>query len=169
MFISAVKLGILTWRLIEIALPLESASSGHSWSCSFWHWLHFSVKQVTAWIIHTFQGMGNVGNHWKRSSKGRWGKVDSLKIKNKISYNTLQHNILNIIDLVSANGAFNFNNQGIFLLSLSIIFNYLFIFVHLSNFWRAEDLIPVFWMPAVIIITRWGCLCQWKWRGWMRY
>ena len=37
MFISAVKLGILTWGWMETDSSLEPASSGHSKNCSFWH------------------------------------------------------------------------------------------------------------------------------------
>ena len=37
MFISAVKLGILTWGWMETDSLLEPASSGQSKNCSFWH------------------------------------------------------------------------------------------------------------------------------------
>ena len=37
MFVSAVKLGILTWGSMRIYLLLEPASRGHSRNCSFWH------------------------------------------------------------------------------------------------------------------------------------
>ena len=37
MFISAEKLGILTWTGMEFDSLLEPASSGHSRNCSFWH------------------------------------------------------------------------------------------------------------------------------------
>ena len=48
MFISAVKLGILTWGSMGIDLFLEPASSGHSKNCSFLalpHWLHFPTLE----------------------------------------------------------------------------------------------------------------------------
>ena len=46
MFISAVKLGILTWRCMEIDSLLEPASSGHSKNCSFIGFLFQTLRLV---------------------------------------------------------------------------------------------------------------------------
>ena len=49
MFISAVKLGILTWGSIWIDSLLEPASSGQSRNCSFWHFCVGFIFQQHLW------------------------------------------------------------------------------------------------------------------------
>jgi len=53
MFISAVKLGILTWESMGMESFLEPASRGHLKNCNFLPlvcWLHFSALEVLAFI-----------------------------------------------------------------------------------------------------------------------
>ena len=47
MFISAVKLGILTWGSIGIDSPFEPASSGHSKNCIFCHFCNGCLDEMT--------------------------------------------------------------------------------------------------------------------------
>ena len=49
MFISAVKLGILTWWWMEIDSLPEPASSGHLQFLALLHWLNFTVSEVHTW------------------------------------------------------------------------------------------------------------------------
>lgn len=47
-------------------------------------------------------------------------------------------------------------------LSLSVFF--FFLSTSVFSFWKSKNMIHPIWMPAVIIITRWVCLCWRKWR-----
>lgn len=42
----ATKLDILTWKSMGTGSLLESAPSGHSWSCNLW--LRFSTQEIAA-------------------------------------------------------------------------------------------------------------------------
>ena len=61
MFISAVKLGILTWGSIETDSLLEPASSGQLLALP--HWLHFSAPGVASWFSQTEWAQGITEEH----------------------------------------------------------------------------------------------------------